>query len=119
MVGLKKEKIYVTYTCKRCGCAFMDLDADNSINDIPLKTRYCPQCVAMGYTNRSKSTKKDKIKDMIKAKGITDKKDIAFINKYIKKQIEHKEKTNQRIYLSFLFNDAVEVLGYQSWKNIT
>ena len=51
----KKEEVYVTYTCKKCGKAFVDLDPMDSINEIPLKTRYCPDCVAKGYVNSNKA----------------------------------------------------------------
>ena len=50
MVGLK-ETVYVTFTCKKCGKAFLDIDVNNNINELPLKTRYCPDCVAQCYTN--------------------------------------------------------------------
>lgn len=34
---MAKELVYVTYTCKRCGSAFLDVDISNNINEIPLK----------------------------------------------------------------------------------
>ena len=52
----------------------------------------------------------------LKENNITDKKDIQFIKKYIRKQITNKEKLKQPIFINYIFNDAVEVLGYQSWK---
>lgn len=124
MVGLKqKEPVYVTYTCKKCGSAFVDLDPNDDINEIPLKTRYCPDCVAKGYTNDKfvkkitlEQQRQKDIKTKLKANNITDDKDISFIKKYINKQIAHKESTGQRIILNYIFKDALEVLSYQSWK---
>lgn len=122
MVGLK-ETVYVTFTCKKCGKAFLDIDVNNNINELPLKTRYCPDCVAQGYTNGkikktlTKEQERNKIvKEKLKENNITDKKDIQFIKKYIRKQIANKEKLKQPIFINYIFNDAVEVLGYQSWK---
>ncbi len=118
-----KEVVYVTYTCKKCGKAFIDIDINDNINELPLKTRYCPECVAKGYLNdklKKKQTleqlRNKEIKKKIKEAGYTDERDIKFLTKYVKKQISHKEKTNQRIYLDHIFKDGVEVLGYQSWK---
>lgn len=124
MVGLKqKEPVYVTYTCKKCGSAFVDLDPNDDINETPLKTRYCPDCVAKGYTNDKfvkkitlEQQRQKDIKIKLKANNITDDKDISFIKKYINKQIAHKESTGQRIILNYIFKDALEVLSYQSWK---
>lgn len=124
MVGLKqKEPVYVTYTCKKCGSAFVDLDPNDDINETPLKTRYCPDCVAKGYTNDKfvkkitlEQQRQKDIKTKLKANNITDDKDISFIKKYINKQIAHKESTGQRIILNYIFKDALEVLSYQSWK---
>lgn len=124
MVGLKqKEPVYVTYTCKKCGSAFVDLDPNDDINETPLKTRYCPDCVAKGYTNDKfvkkitlEQQRQKDIKTKLKANNITDDKDISFIKKYINKQITHKESTGQRIILNYIFKDALEVLSYQSWK---
>lgn len=117
----KKEEVCVTYTCKKCGKAFVDLDPMDSINEIPLKTRYCPDCVAKGYVNSNKivtpeQQRSKEIKAMLKANNITDARDYAFIKKYMNQQIAHKEATQQRIYLRYIFKDALEVLGYQSWK---
>lgn len=122
MVGLKsKEPVYVTYTCKKCGGAFVDLDPYDSINETPLKNRYCPDCVAKGYTNDKKlitpeQQRNKDIKAMIKMQNIKDDRDIAFIKKYINQQIAHKELTKQKIFLKWIFKDALEVLSYQSWK---
>ena len=33
MVGLK-ETVYVTFTCKKCGKAFLDIDVNNNINEL-------------------------------------------------------------------------------------
>ena len=125
MVGLVvKEKVYVTYTCKKCGRAFIDEDIDNNINEVPLKTRYCPACVAKGYTNDklkktlTKEQERNKIiKQKLKENNITDKKDVQFIKKYIRNQVKHKENTKQPVFINFIFKDALEVLSYQSWKN--
>jgi len=124
MVGLKsKEPVYVTYTCKKCGSAFVDLDPNDDINETPLRTRYCPDCVAKGYVNDKfvkkitlEQQRQKDIKTKLKANNITDDKDISFIKKYINKQIAHKESTGQRIILNYIFKDALEVLSYQSWK---
>lgn len=124
MVGLsKREPVYVTYTCKKCGSAFVDLDPNDDINETPLKNRYCPDCVAKGYTNgnfiKKITPEQQRLKDIkakLKANNITDDKDVAFVKKYINKQIQHKEATGQKIFLNYIFNDALEVLGYQSWK---
>lgn len=124
MVGLKqKEPVYVTYTCKKCGSAFVDLDPNDDINETPLRTRYCPDCVAKGYTNGKfvkkitlEQQRQKDIKTKLKANNITDDKDISFIKKYINKQIAHKESTGQRVILNYIFKDALEVLSYQSWK---
>lgn len=56
------------------------------------------------------------LKEKLKENNITDKQDIKFIQKYVKKQITHKESTGQRIVINYIFNDAMEVLSYQSWK---
>lgn len=124
MVEKNKEVVYVTYTCKRCEKAFLDIDVNNNINELPLKTRYCPECVALGYENKKTKKKltqaqlRDKvIKQKIKENNITEKEDIKFIQKYIKKQIRHKESTGQRVIVSNIFNNAIEVLSYQSWKS--
>lgn len=120
---MAKELVYVTYTCKKCGSAFLDVDINDDINDIPLKTRYCPNCVALGYKNNKmvKTVSKDKereqfIKTKIKELNITEIQDIKFIKKYTKQQISNKEKRGQKIYINSIFNDALEVLSYQSWK---
>lgn len=119
----KTEAVYVTYTCKKCGSAFIDIDPNDDINETPLKTRYCPDCVAKGYKNPrltktlSKDKKREKfIEENLKENNIFDKKDISFIKKYIKKQINFKESNKQIVNISNIFKNAVEVLGYQSWK---
>ena len=63
MVGLVKEPVYVTYTCKnpKCRKAFIDLDPYNDINDEPLQTRYCPDCVKLGFKNEKYKSKKDRM----------------------------------------------------------
>ena len=108
MVGLK-ETVYVTFTCKKCGKAFLDIDVNNNINELPLKTRYCPDCVAQGYTNGkikktlTKEQERNKIvKEKLKENNITDKKDIQFIKKYIRKQITNKEKLKQPIFINYI-----------------
>lgn len=123
MTSKTKEVVYVTYTCKKCGTAFLDIDINNDINDLPLKTRYCPTCVSLGYTNGKTKKKlsieqeREKIiKSKLKECGISDAQDVKFIQKYVKKQIKFKENTKQRIILNYIFNEAVEVLGYQAWK---
>lgn len=127
MVGLiKKEPVYVTYTCKKCGCAFVDLDPNDDINEVPLKNRYCPDCVAKGFTNKNLKplTQKEvrqldfktRIKNALKENNITDKKDASFITKEMNKRIKQKELTGQKVYFDYLFKEAIEVLGYQSWK---
>lgn len=120
---MAKEIVYVTYTCKKCESAFIDIDPNDDINEIPLKTRYCPNCVALGYTNdkvKKKLTKEQEqkkvIKNKLKENNITDKKDIQFIQKYINQQVRHKQATEQRINIAHIFNSALEVLSYQSWK---
>lgn len=118
-----KELVYVTYTCKKCGSAFLDVDLNDNINDLPLKTKYCPDCVLKGFKNdkvKAKETKeqlqKKFFKEQIKENGIVDNRDISFLKKKFFKDIKHKENTNQRVYLNNIFKDALEVLGYQDWK---
>lgn len=117
MVGLKKETVYVTYTCKKCGKAFIDVDPLDNINELPLKNRYCPECVKNGYKNSKLITpeqlREKEIKQKIKELGYTDPKDVNFLKKYIKQQIARKEQLGQRIYLNYILKDAIEVLGYQ------
>lgn len=118
---MAKELVYVTYTCKKCGSAFLDVDVNNDINDIPLKTRYCPNCVAKGYKNKKITISKEKereqfITQKIKELNIIDVQDVKFIKKYIRQQISNKEKTNQKVYINSIFNSALEVLSYQPWK---
>lgn len=118
-----KELIYVTYTCKKCGKAFLDIDKFNDIDEIPLKTRYCPECVVLGYKNekhkRNKKQEDVKItyfKERIKLENIQDERDIAFLIKEYKKIIKRKEEHKMRINTNYIFNEALEVLGYQDWK---
>lgn len=117
---MAKEIVYVTFTCKHCGNAFIDEDVNNDINDEPLKTRYCPKCVELGYVNKKKLTpeqeRKKYIKNKLKENNITDKKDIQFVQKYINKQIAYKQSTSQKIIINHIFNSALEVLSYQDWK---
>lgn len=120
---MAKELVYVTYTCKKCGSAFLDVDINDNINELPLKTRHCPNCVAKGHKNEkmSKTLSKDKereqfVKQKIKELNITEMQDIKFIKKYFKQQVSNKEKTGQKVYINNIFNNALEVLSYQSWK---
>lgn len=122
MVGLD-DKVYVTFTCKKCNKAFLDVDINNDINEEPLRTRYCPDCVAKGFKNKkiNKISKKEKernevIKQRLEENNITDKKDIQFIKKYIKNQIIRKESNKQPVYINYIFNDALVILSYQDWK---
>ena len=48
-----KEKIYVTHTCKRCGRAFVAEDTAN-VQDVSSKSKYCDECVKLGYKNKQK-----------------------------------------------------------------
>ena len=132
MVGLVKEPVYVTYTCKnpKCRKAFIDLDPYNDINDEPLQTRYCPDCVKLGFKNEKYKSKKDRmaivkkrqdprgeyIKTHIKELGIKDQREKRFIISYCNKQNKHKTSVGVKIIISSIFRDALEVLSYQKWK---
>lgn len=123
------EKTYVTYTCKNKNCrkAFIDLDPNNDINEEPLKNRFCPDCVKKGFKNpqlKPKSSKQIKesedkifILEKIKAYNIVDKKDINFILKYCKKNIERKNQNGLYVNRLNIFKEALEVLSYQNWKS--
>lgn len=118
-----KELVYVTYTCKRCGSAFVDVDKFNDIDEVPLKTRYCPDCVALGFKNdkhkRNKKIEDPRViyfKERIKSDNITDERDIVFLRKEYNKIIKRKEECKMRINTNYIFNEALEVLGYQDWK---
>lgn len=47
---MKHTNIYVTHTCKHCGCAFMDIDKYN-VQNTPPSWKYCPECVKRGFKN--------------------------------------------------------------------
>lgn len=123
MVGL--EKVFVTYTCKNKACekAFIDEDFFNNINEVPLKTRYCPECVKKGFKN----TKPQKIRtdvyisvfnEMLLESNVSEKKDVDFLKKYYNKQIDYKKENKYKIYPKKIFAEALEVLGYQDWKRL-
>lgn len=123
-----KEKVYVTYTCKnpKCRIAFIDLDPNNNIDDVPLKNRYCPECVKNGLKNSNlKKMSKQEIEakdilsfinDNIKSLGMEDKKDIKFIKKYFLNKLKTKKNNGERVNKVTLFKETMEVLSYQNWK---
>lgn len=123
------EKVYVTYTCKNKDCrkAFIDIDINNNINEVPLQNRYCPDCVKNGFKNekQKRKTKEELIAEdnlnfflkQIEENNIEDKKDIAFLKKEFFKNIKTKTQLGCRINRVSLFKQAVEVLGYQDWKS--
>lgn len=115
------DEVYVTYTCKNSKCrnAFLDLDPDNSINDVPLKTRYCPECVKKGFKNEpfKKINKIDlAFKEEVLSRNITDAKDIAFLRKTYNKSVKFKQDNNFRVLPKSIFKEALEILSYQPWK---
>lgn len=120
----KEELVYVTYTCKRCHCAFIDLDPNNNINDTPRTNRYCPKCEKEGYKNTPLKTKKkqkyDKnsifFKSEIQTRGITEDRDIKFLKRQFLKIIQTKEMQGKKIVPRYIFNEAMEILSYQEWK---
>lgn len=123
------EKVYVTYTCKNKDCrkAFIDIDINNNINEVPLQNRYCPDCVKRGFKNekQKRKTKEELIAEdnlnfflkQIEENNIEDKKDIAFLKKEFFKNIKTKTQLGCRINRASLFKQALEVLGYQDWKS--
>lgn len=115
------ENVYVTYTCKnpKCRCAFIDLDPNNSINDIPSKNRYCPECVKKGFKNEQfkKIAKIENIFNQeLLERNITDTKDIAFLRKTYNKTIKFKQENGFRVLPKSIFKEALEILSYQPWK---
>ena len=53
------SEVYVTHTCRKCKCAFIDLDEiypnETEILDIPADYKFCPSCVDKGFKNTKKN----------------------------------------------------------------
>lgn len=106
---------YVTYTCKKCGCAFVDLDEFNEVFDTPLTTKYCPNCVKNGYKNKKLSQKERYIKlfeMFIRDNKIELNDDIKILKKHYFKIIKDYQDVDRKIIPSNIFNECLEILSY-------
>lgn len=111
----EKEKIYVTFTCKKCGKAFLDVDDFDEVVDLPLKTKYCPECISLGFKNakpKKSTSRKKQFEMLIKQNNITDKSDISILNKEYQKHIKNCEEFGKKISIPSIFKMCLEVLSY-------
>jgi len=113
------EKIYVTHTCKTCGCAFSDID-ELDVYVEPPDYKNCPECIKRGHKNTRQAREEYKpvartmeyiYKWQQKSKNIP-KKDADFVYEKCIQMIKEYKQFGKKINTISIFKQAIEILGY-------